>query len=295
MKLITLAITILLSAFAIKSQAAIISDSVKIGTHYRAFHFNQPSQAKSGASLIFVLHGSGGTGMSMMDKAVKLEQKSATENILLVYPDGYKKYWNECRRTAQSIANKENIDENAFFAAMITYFQDKYQINKKQVFAIGTSGGGHMTYKLALTMPQEFRAITAIIANLPTPDNLDCGEANIPVPVMIINGTNDEINPYMGGVVIANNVNFGEVRSTENTLQYWAKLAGYTGNPIKSNLPDKDLGDGKTIEQYTYKKKGSPEVTLLKVNGGKHDYPNDIDVYEEAWSFFKRQIQNQRR
>ena len=46
----------------------------------------------------------------------------------------------------------------------------------------------------------------------------------------------------------------------------------------------------KTIESYTFKKAGKPEVTLLKVIGGKHDYPNDIDVYLFAWDFFKRQL-----
>lgn len=43
------------------------------------------------------------------------------------------------------------------------------------------------------------------------------------------------------------------------------------------------------IERYIYKKKGKPGIVLLKVIGGKHDNPKDIDVYEEAWEFFKRQ------
>jgi polyhydroxybutyrate depolymerase len=55
-------------------------------------------------------------------------------------------------------------------------------------------------------------------------------------------------------------------------------------------LPDTDPTDGKIIEKYTYKQKGKPEVTLLKVINGEHNYPNDIDVYLESWSFFKRQI-----
>ena len=50
-----------------------------------------------------------------------------------------------------------------------------------------------------------------------------------------------------------------------------------------------DPKDGKTIERYQFKEKGKPEVTLLKVIGGKHDYPGDIDVHVEAWDFFKRQ------
>lgn len=211
---------------------------------------------------------------------------------MLVYPDGYKKFWNECRKTANSDANIENINENAFFGGMISYFQEKHQINEKHVFAIGTSGGGHMAYKLALTMPEKFRSITAIIANLPDTNNLDCAERRVALPVMIINGTADNINPYEGGEVnLGKYINLGFVRSTDRTFHYWSALAGYKGEPQKELLPDNDPNDGKTIEKYTFKKRRKPEVTLLKVLNGKHDYPKDIDVYLEAWAFFKRQIQ----
>lgn len=106
---------------------------------------------------------------------------------------------------------------------------------------------------------------------------------------MIVNGTADEINPYNGGEVkLGPKVNLGFVRSTDRTLQYWSSLAGYTGSPKMEIMPDRDPQDGKTVEKYTYKSKGKPEITLFKVIGGKHDYPNDIDIYLEAWNFFKR-------
>jgi len=47
--------------------------------------------------------------------------------------------------------------------------------------------------------------------------------------------------------------------------------------------------DQRTIESYTYSEKNKPTVSLLKVVGGKHDYPGDIDVYVYAWNFFKSQ------
>ncbi|WP_460964656.1 CE1 family esterase [Spirosoma litoris] len=273
------------AAFA---QQPMLADSILIEGHYRTFHFHKPT--KPNASLIFILHGSGGRGLDAVKGAEKLEEKSESENLLLVYPDGYKRFWNECRKTANSAANKEDINENAFFGQMISYFDQKYGINKKQVFAIGTSGGGHMAYKLALTMPEKFRAITALIANLPDTNNLDCPEKRMPIPVMIVNGTDDTVNPYNGGEVITMNISLGLVRSTERTFHYWSELAGYKKPPVKSVLPDVDPNDHKTIERYTYKEKGKPEITLLKVIGGKHDYPNDINVYLEAWSFFKRQL-----
>ena len=141
-------------------------------------------------------------------------------------------------------------------------------------------------------MPEKIRAIAAIVANQPDPAWSDCSEAKLPVPVLIINGTLDETNPYEGGEMFVNNASFGVVRSTENTFRYWAGLAGYKGEPVKMVLPDTDPTDKKIIESYTFKDKIKPEVTLLKVIGGKHDYPNDIDVYLYAWDFFKRQLAN---
>ncbi len=272
-------------------RAQVTDDSILIDKNYRAFHFVAPQAPRAGAGLIFILHGSGGSGMKMMERTSKFLQETRNENVIVVYPDGYKKFWNECRKAAPSEANIENIDENAFFNSMIEYFSRNYKINKQHVFAIGSSGGGHMAYKLALTEPEKFKAITAIIANLPDTNNIDCTGKNIPISMMIINGTADEINPYNGGpVIIGDNFSMGDVRSTDRTFKYWASLAGYKGEPVKESLPDTDPADGMTIERYTYKKKNKPEIVLLKVINGDHGYPNDIDVHIEAWKFFKRQM-----
>lgn len=270
------------------AQGQVITDSFLIEGHYRTFNYKDPGNDKR-SNLMFVMHGSGGSGMNMMNPTSKLEAKAKAEDLLLVYPDGYQHYWNECRKAATSTANIENINENVFFDQMINYFESKYQINRKKVFAVGTSGGGHMAYKLALTMPEKFKAVTAIIANLPDTNNFDCIEIKRPISVMIVNGTEDPLNLYNGGMMVSGNVTFGYVRSTDRSFNYWSSLAGYTGQPVKESLPDTDPTDGRTIERYTYKTKGKPEVVLLKVIGGKHDYPKDIDVHEEAWIFFKRQ------
>jgi polyhydroxybutyrate depolymerase len=266
-------------------QAQTVTDSILVDKQYRTFHYNKPKNLNTPA-LVFVLHGSGGNGKGQMKQTLKLEEIAAKENFLVVYPDGYKKYWNECRKASPAEANKENINEEGFFIGMIAYFKKKFNADDAKVFALGTSGGGHMAYKLALTIPDKIKAITAIIANLPDTTNFDCAPVNKPIPVMIINGTEDKINPYNGGEV---NIGFslGFVRSTDNSFRYWASLAGHHGKPVKEVLPDTDPTDGKRIERYSYVEKGKPDVVLLKVIGGKHDYPNDINVFIEAWQFFK--------
>lgn len=281
---------ILLCIIAHELAAQDLSDSLKIDGYYRSFHFRKPSFSSEGASLVFVLHGSGGNGKAMMQQTTNLLNSTANEKVIFVFADGYKHYWNECRKAASSLANKLDINEGRFFGDMISYFKKKYGIDDTRVFAVGTSGGGHMCYKLGLTEPKKFRAIAAIIANLPDDDNMDCTEAKMPLPVLIVNGTADPLNKYEGGMMKSGTFVMGNVRSTERTFRYWAALAGYHGTPMMTRLDDTDPSDGKTIERYTFREKGLPEVTLLKVINGRHDYPNDIDVHVEAWTFFKRQL-----
>lgn len=264
-----------------------ITDSVLIEGHYRIFSYNRPAVDISGGSLLFIMHGSGGSAKDMFQKAASLEAIAAGEKLLIVYPDGYQHFWNECRKYSTAVANKENINEQAFFNAMINWAYSKYSISEKKIFATGFSGGGQMAYKLGATMPTKIKAIAAIVANMPDAASCDCVLAGKALPVLIINGTDDKTNPYNGGEMFVNNSSFGVVRSSESTFGYWSSLAGYTGAPTKTLLPDTDPTDKKTIEEYSYHQKNKPTVTLLKVVGGHHDYPNDIDVYVYVWNFFK--------
>lgn len=277
----------LLLLFSLAAKSQLITDSILIEQHYRTFTYNKPAGNIKGGSLLFLMHGSGGSGKDMIKRTTKLEAIASNENLLIVYPDGYGHFWNECRKYSTATANKEDINEQAFFNAMIQFFHNRFGIPINNVFAAGFSGGGHMAYKLALTMPNQVKAIAAIVANMPDSASCDCTLAGKPIPVLIINGTDDKTNPYNGGEMFVSNASFGVVRSTENTFAYWATLAGYSGTPTKKTLPDTDPGDQKIIESYSYQQKNKPPVTLLKVVGGRHDYPNDIDVYLYAWEFFK--------
>ena len=139
-------------------------------------------------------------------------------------------------------------------------------------------------------MPGKIKAVSAVVANLPTVENMDCAASGVKIPVMITNGTADQTNPYNGGAVNTPGVTLGTVRSTDESFRYWARLDGYTGEPTQSTMPDADTSNNITVEKYTFQQKGKPEVTLLKVVNGKHEFLTDMDVFEESWRFFKRQI-----
>lgn len=279
---------IALSPFiAIKAQT--LKDSLLIEGNYRSFYFNKPAVATNDLEIVFVLHGSGGSGLQMMQPAARLQNIAANEHVLLVYANGYKNFWNECRKAATSEANIRDINEQAFFDAMLAYFHQNYHTNASRFFVIGLSGGGHMAYKLAMTMPGKCRGISAVVANLPDTTNMDCKGSNKPVAALISNGTSDNTNPYNGGNMTINGNSWGEVRSTERSFTYWASLAGYKNAPTVEELAD-TVSNNQSITRYRYSSGGKPEVTLLKVNGGGHAFPEDIDIFLESWQFFKREM-----
>jgi polyhydroxybutyrate depolymerase len=291
MKRIICCIYLLLPFMAV---AQLVTDSLLIEGHYRTFSYQPPAGKLKKGNLLLLMHGSGGTGKNMAQAAAGLQAIAARENLLLVYPDGYQRFWNECRRYATSAANKENINEEAFFTALIQYCHQRFGIDTGKVFAAGFSGGGHMAYKLGLTMPQKIRAIAAIVANLPDSASCDCTKAGKPLPVLIVNGTEDKVNPWQGGEMFVSNSSFGVVLSSPGSFQYWAALAGYAGNPAIRQLPDTDLTDTCTITERTYRQKRRPTVTLLQVNGGGHGFPKDIDVFVYLWQFCRAAAERKR-
>ncbi len=267
-----------------------MTDSIKVDNHYRTFAFQPLTSLKNGAKVIFLLHGSGGSGKDMVPPSAGLQKAAASENLLLVYPDGYRHYWNECRKGATSEANVVDINEQGFFKGMIAYLSKRYGVDTASSFAIGLSGGGHMAYKLGMTMPGKFKAVSAIVASLPDTGNLDCADAKAPLAVMITNGTKDGLNHYEGGDIIIGGKNWGAIRSTDRTFAYWATLAGYRGQPTATTLADRDTSNGESIVRYTHLQPGKPEIALLKVVGGGHGFPKDIDIFLESWAFFKRAL-----
>lgn len=270
------------------AQAQMATDSVMIDGHYRSFLFQPPPMLQKPKHLLFIMHGSGGSAQNMLAPAAQLQAMAVQEKLLLVYPNGYDRFWNECRKFATSAANKENINEGAFFNAMIAYFHHRYGIDTNQVYAAGFSGGGHMAYKLGLTMPDKIKGIAAVVANLPDSASCDCAMAGKALPVLMVNGTADKTNPYNGGEMFVGNSSFGVVKSTEGSFDYWAGLAGYTGKPTVKELPNTDTTDGCTITQFSFHAKRKPTVTLLRVNGGGHSFPKDVDALVYAWEFFKK-------
>ncbi|MCE9499140.1 MAG: hypothetical protein K8R21_01280 [Leptospira sp.] len=253
--------------------------SLKIGNRDRDFSFYIPEGLVAKPKLLFVVHGSDMKAASMQlitgHQFDKLAEKE--KDFIIVYPQGFRKYWNDCRKEATYDANKLNVDELLFFEAMIDYFVENYGIEKKAVFVTGFSNGGHMAFKIALERPTMLLGIAAVSANLPIESNDDCSASNKPVSVLVINGTSDPINPYNGGVVeVGDGQKRGAVVSTDETLNYWLRSAKCNSSLAKENdFPDIETSDKSKAVQFFFDcKETGKKVSLIKVMNGGHIYPN---------------------
>lgn len=252
-------------------------DSLLVDSIFRSFEFYVPVKVTARPSLVFVLHGSNGTVADTRRYTGYEFEKLATQRArqIIVYPKGYDKHWNDCRMHASYKANQEDINDIAFFSEMIEYFYQKHQINKEAVFATGISNGGHMCYKLAFELPDKIKGIAPFVANIPEMNNNDCTPQNEAVSVLIINGTNDPINPHGGGwVVIRQDSSRGAVMSTDNSVKYWTALAAFNDAPKIIEYKDLITDDSSTVVHYKYSGKHSDKkVELLKVINGGHTVP----------------------
>ena len=237
----------------------------------RTYDVYIPSTLKKNASVFFLFHASRGNSKDMRSSTgYDFEYLAEEKGFLVVYPQGFKNHWNDCRATADYAANIQDIDDVGYFQQMVKSLEENYMINRKQLVVSGISNGGHMVFKLAHEIPKDILLYTSFAANLPVQDNNDCSLSQEDVNMIIFNGTNDPINPYDGGLVsILGNDSRGFVISAEETYNYWRDLTSYEEEKIVT-IPQLD-SDSKT---FVVKKEsiGSKYVALYSLVNGGHIY-----------------------
>jgi polyhydroxybutyrate depolymerase len=292
----------------------LLEGSLPVGGSLRHFRWYRPDTVAVAPPLVFVLHGSMGDGrLARRSTYYEFDRLADRHGFLAVYPDGFEQHWNDCRAAAPYSANTQNIDDVAFFSAMIDHFVAEQHANPQRVYATGISNGGQMSYRLALELPERMAAVAAVAASLPDDANLDCVKSGRAVAVLVMNGTEDPMNPYAGGPAALHGIwgNRGTVLSTDATVAYFAELAGHRGPAHAVAYPDVATHDDSRAELRTFRDGPGPEVALIAVEGGGHTFPHpfhrfprlvgetnaDLDGAAEIWRFFadKRQLSREPR
>lgn len=280
------------------------SDSIDVAGTQRSYTRYVPAQLRKGAALVLVLHGSGeGAGQMRRETGYAFERLADRHGFAVVYPNALEGLWNACSIVGAVGAHGRAADDVAFLTQLVDRLAAQLPIDANRVFATGSSRGGSMVLRLALEAPSRFRAVAAVSASVPTPDNFQCTSgAQGTSSVMIMNGTQDPLMPFEGGEVSLFGLLYrnGTVRSSRDSGQYFADLNHLIGAPEIQQTP---LADGVRVEQFRWPGAGRIEVELVAVHGAGHGMPQPYrrrprllgpsptvpNGPELIWVFFERQ------
>lgn len=243
--------------------------------------------------VVFVLHGLRGDGRGM-ERYTQFSKLAAKEGFIVVYPDGIDRKWNDRSYKAGS------TDDVGFISTLLDHVEATYAVDASRVYVTGASNGGMMANRLACDLGRRFAAIAPVIADIPHLVQRQSGNAG-PMPVLMINGTDDSLVPY-GGAVGRSRVS---IVTALQTVDFWIAKNGCVTNPTATQLPDRDPDDGTRIERRMYAAgPDGAEVVFFAVHGGGHTWPGapiqylpegvvgktsrDMDATSVIWKFFQQ-------
>lgn len=279
--------------------------SLEFGGHTRTWIAYVPAKLQAHPALVIALHGSMGTAeQARRVFGYDFDLLAEEHGFIVVYPQGYKRHWNDCKKKGPFAAKAEHIDDVGFLHALVDRLVEIHKIDRTRVYVTGMSNGGAMTIRLALQTPEFARAYAAIIASVPTPENMAMTPKREPVSILLMNGTADPFNPWNGGNVELYGVwgNRGPVLSAQASIDYFLKADGLSGSAVTTQIPDLNNDDGSTAIRQQWTAPGKRNVTLIRVQGGGHAVPHpdthgrrllgssnrDFHAAKEIWEFFEQ-------
>ena len=294
-----LVLLMLFLAWAIQAAAAPadpVASQITMGGEVRTYWMYAPASLDKAkpAPLLFVLHGSAGSGEDMMTITQRgFERIADKEKFVVVYPDALERRWNDQDGT---------VDDAGFLLAVVDKLAAELLIDKKQVYVAGISNGGMMAQRMACEFSDRVAGIAIVAGSMPEVLAGKCKPAR-PLPVIIFHGVEDPIVPWNGGAV-AGFEDFGKVLSVRKTAEFWAANSRCREAAVGAPEPDRDLGEGTRVRLEKFADCASKaEVSLVVIEGGGHTWPGgyqylperfigktsrDIDANRIIWDFFRR-------
>jgi len=274
----------------------------------RTYFLHLPHAYRSEAKLplVIVLHGGGKGNGHTPGKYLGFTALADMKGFVVVYPNGIDDHWNDGRGVTYRGASDNSVDDVGFISQLIDKLIKVYKVDSHKVYVTGISNGGIMTLRLGCEISSKLAAIAPIAANIPK-NIMNACKPDAPLPILLMDGTDDHVVPYNGGYVHFLWRKMGEVVSTKETILFWVRHNHCNVTAKEKELPDIDLTDGSRVTVTTYANpKNRCNVILYTIHGGGHTLPGsnipdrplllgkknkDINGAEVIWQFFQETIQ----
>jgi polyhydroxybutyrate depolymerase len=248
--------------------SGLIEGTVQCKGTTRTYFLHTPGMlsAASPLPLILVFHGGGGTAQGMAS-ITHLCACAESRRFIVVYPQGLDKRWNDGR---QGVKTSAQVDDVAYILQLIDALEQKFPIDRSQVYACGLSNGGFFSQRLICELPNKIAAAASIGASMPADGA--CVPSQ-PAALMFILGTADPLVPFQGGQVKGPfGGRRGLVKAASATASYWIEFDGCPQSPRSNSIYDG--GDGTSLKYESFGPgKGGSELVFCTVEGGGHCWP----------------------
>ncbi len=225
--------------------------------------------------MVLGLHGGGGSGLGFVSAVTDntLQAAANARGMVLVLPDAIDGVWKDGR------SEDAGVDTDVVFISdVIEAMISEYNIDRRRVYATGLSNGAFLTIRLALELSDKIAAAAPATAQLPV--RLQSTYPELPISLMILNGTADPLVDYNGGEVRPGT---GEFVSTDDTAEHFRSHNNCSPDSTVTSLPDTDPTDGCRIETETFSGgDAGTEVIIVKVIGGGHTWPGGRLYMDES-------------
>lgn len=260
----------LLAMLAAQFAFALDAETIAIGGVQRSYVYQVPKNLRRSPPLVIALHGGGDKGLTMASLS-RFATLADEMGFIAVFPDGLNGRWNDGR---EAVADPDDL---AFLAAVIDRFITRNKADPRRIYVVGMAAGGIMGFRLACALPKRVAAIGVIAANLPHELEETCRNGP-PLPVMLIDGTEDKLMPWKGGQVAGER---GTFLSAPETAVLFANRIGSPVEAIEP-LPSFANADPTRIKRHRWKIGSGAEVVLYEVEGGGHTWPGGAQYLPES-------------
>lgn len=179
----------------------------------------------------------------------------------VVYPDGIKHHFNDLRAGFNEDARRMRIDDVGFLTQVVEHYG-------LPTIGCGFSNGGQMIMRLLFDAPGLLTGAATFGASMPTEDNtLTTTDNYQPTKLLAVQGTEDKLVPYKGGVAGIGGNNRGETRSALNSAEFFADLNACTGHVTSTS-------EKLRVDDWT----GEHPVRLASLEGAGHMVPVNKDL-----------------
>lgn len=179
----------------------------------------------------------------------------------VVYPDGVKHHFNDLRAGFNEDARRMRIDDVGFLTKIVEHYN-------VPTIGCGFSNGGQMILRLLFDAPGLLSGAATFGASMPTPDNtLTTTDSYQPTKLLSVQGTEDKLVPYAGGMAGIGGNNRGETRSAQDSAAFFAELNGCDGHVTST-------GDKLRVDDFS----GDHPVRLVTLEGAGHMVPVERDL-----------------